>query len=819
MKKPVPQRRVPEKKPFRWFVFTIFSVLLCLTLMAGIAVFAFYLQIDQSLPSGEALKSYHPPLVSSVYSADGELIGEFFVERRYLVPLRDLPPHLIKAFVAAEDSRFYEHGGVDLIGIFRAMVKNLQAGEIVQGGSTITQQVVKSLLLTPERTFTRKIKEALLAYRIDNSLSKNEILYLYLNQIYFGAGAYGVEAAARTYFDKHASDLDLAEASLLAGLPKAPSKFSPITRFPVARERQHYVLQRMVDSNFITLDEAKKALAEPIQIAKPKRWTLRELDYFTEEVRRHAEARFGRDMLYKEGLVIQTTLDVKAQRLAEKALDQGLRELDKRHQRYRGLHVNVPQDDWPTALRVLGQTNGEPAENKVVAGLVSGFDVKTNTFSIDLGPQKAVIPPNGWQWTQISGKRAERIFRQGDILRVKLLKRQDPKTWLASLEQDPSMEGALMTISPQTGRVICMVGGRNFEKSQFNRCTQAIRQPGSSFKPIIYAAALDKGYTEASILIDSPISYDDHSMRGPWRPANYDRQFWGPILLRKALVHSRNVVTVKLLEAIGVDYTISYAKQLGINSQLTPTLSLALGASGVTLNELLTAYSTFADQGDRVEPYLIEKVTDRNGNLIEEHQVKKESAISPQTAYLITDLLQGVVQEGTGTKAKEIGRPAAGKTGTTNELKDAWFIGYTPSVLTGVWVGYDDHNVSLGKGETGGRAACPIWVYFMKEYLRDKPIETFQIPEGIIFAKISSHSGSVAKSDESGAVYAAFAGSVPTPGRGPGAEDENGETHYGSYDSPSWDSEGTSSDAYIPPRLKSPGRTSSGESFFKSDLF
>jgi penicillin-binding protein 1A len=773
--------------------------------VGGIAVFALYLQIDQSLPSVEALKNYHPPLVTSVYSADGEMISEFFIERRYLVPLGELPPHLIKAFIAAEDTRFYEHGGVDLIGIFRAMLKNIQAGEIVQGGSTITQQVVKSLLLTPERTMMRKIKEAVLAHRIDNSLSKNEILYLYLNQIYFGAGAYGVEAAARAYFDKHASELDLSEAALLAGLPKAPSRFSPIHHFSVARERQRYVLQRMADSEFVTIDEARKALAKPLQIAKPKQWGLKEMDYFTEEVRRQAEARFGHDMLYKEGLTIQSTLDLKAQRIAEKALDQGLRELDKRHKQYRGLHVNVPKDDWPSALRILSQSNGELEEGKVVAGLIMDFDPKSRTISVDLGTDKALIPQPGWQWVQISNKRAEKIFRTGDVLRVKLEKIEAKNTWIGAVEQDPGMEGSLMSISPVTGRVICMVGGRNFEKSQFNRCTQAQRQPGSSFKPIIYAAALDKGYSEASILIDSPISYNDHSLKGSWTPSNYDRQFWGPILLRKALIHSRNVVTVKLLEAIGVNYTINYARQLGIISQLTPTLALALGASDVTLQELLTAYSTFPGLGERVEPYLIDKVLDRYGNLIEEHQVKKEQVISAKTAYLMTDLLQGVVREGTGTKARELKRPAAGKTGTTNELKDAWFIGYTPSVLTGVWVGYDDHTVSLGKGETGGHAACPIWVYFMKEYLKDKPVETFTIPDGIVFAKINGSSGSVARSDDQGSVYAAFADSVPAPGSGPKLESEENAAQI---------PEGEDGQ----PRLRQV-QPSSSEEYFKSELY
>ena len=457
--------------------------------MGGIAVFALYIQIDQSLPSVEALKNYHPPLVTSVYSADNELIGEFFVERRYLVPLSELPPHLIKAFVAAEDSRFYEHGGVDLIGIFRAMLKNIQAGEIVQGGSTITQQVVKSLLLTPERTFMRKIKEALLAHRIDNSLSKNEILYLYLNQIYFGAGAYGVEAAARTYFDKHASELDLAEAALLAGLPKAPSHNSPIHHFAVSRERQRYVLQRMADADFITLDEARKALAEPLEIGKPKRSALREMDYFTEEVRRQAEARFGRDTLYREGLIIQTTLDLKAQRLAEKALDQGLRELDKRHKQYRGLHVNVPKDDWPSALRVLGQSNGELEEGKVVAGLVKEFDDKTKTISVDVGAEKALIPPPGYQWVQVSNKRAQKIFRTGDVLRLKLDRRQGDNTWIAAVEQDPGMEGALMSISPDYRKSRLHGGWARFPKKP----VQQVHTGGAAARVVLQAYNLCGG--------------------------------------------------------------------------------------------------------------------------------------------------------------------------------------------------------------------------------------------------------------------------------------------------------------------------------------
>ncbi len=791
MRRASPRKRMPAKKgPIRWLAFGFLTLVTGLVVAAGLALIVFYIELDRSLPSTQSLRNYHPPLVSSVYAANGSLIGEFYTERRFLVPLQEVPPYVVKAFLASEDARFYEHGGVDLLGIIRASLKNLEAGEIVQGGSTITQQVVKSLLLSPEKTWMRKLKEAALAYRIDHSLSKDEILYLYLNQIYFGAGAYGVEAAARTYFDKHVGDLSLAEGAMLAGLPKAPSRFSPLQNFSVAKDRQEYVLKRMAEVGFLTSEEARKALAQPLHFAKPKHWTLKALNSFTEEVRRQVEARYGRDGLYKQGISIYTTMDVRAQEIAQKALDAGLRELDKRHSRYRGVNLNVAKEDWPTTLKVLTERNGDLTQGKIVAALVTAYDPKTQTCLLRLGDVSAKLPPSGWQWTQVSDKRATKMFRVGDVVRVHLDKLLDDKSWLAVLEQDPGMEGALMAMVPETGRVLCMVGGRDFEKSQFNRATQAVRQPGSAFKPIIYAAALDKGFTEASILIDSPIVLDDRSLKGPWKPANYDQQFWGPILFRKALIHSRNVVTVKLLGQIGVNYAINYARQLGVTSPLTPTLALALGSSGVTLEELITAYTPFINQGERVQPYLIEKILDRKGRLVEEHQVVRESVISPQTAYIMTNLLQGVVEEGTGQKAKELGRPAAGKTGTTNEMKDAWFVGYTPSTLAGVWVGYDDHTLSLGKGETGGRAACPIWLYFMKEWLKNEPLESFPIPPGVVFARVNSYSGMVTRADDPNGVYAAFSGGPPSEA---GQQGEMGGRPY--------------------------TPASASESFFKSDLF
>jgi penicillin-binding protein 1A len=734
-----------ERKPaFSWVRGVLFAFLgigLCALAFGTVVLVAFYTQMDRSLPSVQSLKDYHPPIVSSMYAADGSLIGEFYAERRVLLPLADMPTQLIQAFLAAEDSRFFEHPGLDFVGIMRAMLKNMRAGEIVQGGSTITQQVAKSLLLTPERTWTRKLKEAILAYRIDHYLTKDETLYIYLNQIYLGEGAYGVEAAAQTYFGKHVHELDLAECALLAGLPQAPSRYSPIRHFDHARERQHYVLQQMASLDHITTKEAGDAFQEKLQFATPKRWGLKDMNYFTEQVRRDIEARYGHDALYKQGLQIYTTLDPNAQAMAEKALDRGLRELDKRHG-YRGAHQSIPQKKWREFTQGLVTNNKELAQNRVVEALVTGFDQKGKFYQLDLGAAKGQLPASATNWA--ASRRTGGLFQPGDAILVKLerhLEKQQPPTWVVSLEQEPEVQGALMAMNHHTGAVVCMVGGRDFEESQFNRAVQAIRQPGSSFKPIVYAAALDHGFSPASVLMDTPISFGDHSLQGRWTPANYDNRFWGPILLRNALIHSRNVVTVKLLQAIGVNTVRDYAKRLGINSPLTPNLSLALGASGLTLWEMLTAYSTFADQGERSDPYMVERVLDRHGQPLEQHQLRQEAVISPQTAYLMTHIMQGVIEEGTGRRARKLGRPAAGKTGTSNDLKDAWFMGYTPSILAGVWMGYDDVDLTLGNGETGGHAACPVWLYFMEDYLKDTPIEVFPVPSDIVFAKVSAQGG------------------------------------------------------------------------------
>ncbi len=789
MKRSKPVKGRPKGSFLKWFFLIFLGLGVVVAVLGGCALYAFYLQIDRSLPSTQSLKNYHPPTVSTMYAADGTVLGEFYTERRYLVPLEEMPSHLLKSFLAAEDTRFYEHKGVDPVGIIRAMFKNMQAGEIVQGGSTITQQVVKSLLLTPERTFIRKVKEAILAYKIDNFLTKDEILYLYLTQSYLGAGAYGVEAAAQTYFGKHVNELTLAQTSLLAGLPKAPTRYSPYQNFPAARERQRYVLDRMAEVGYISQDEARRAFAEPLNLGKSRYESVKELNYFAEEVRRQVETRYGREGLYKEGLKIYTTFEPEAQKIGEKALSRGLRELDKRHQGFRGPHRFVPREEWPAFVKGLEDRNRDSADREdLMEALVTGYDAKAKGWEIELGlGPKGFMPAAEARWAQSYLQSPGKNLKPGDVIWVALLSREkDGGRWTARLDQPPEVQGAIISMAPDSGRVIAMIGGRDFEQSQFNRATQAVRQPGSSFKPIVYAAALDKGYTLASTLIDSPFVRDDHTSQGPWAPENYDHKFWGPILLRNALVHSRNVVTVKLMDDIGVNYVVNYARRLGIQSPLWPNLTLALGASAVTLPEMMTAYSVFANHGERSKPYLIEKVTDRYGNVLEEHQVQRESVMSPQTAYLMTNILQGVIEEGTGQFAKKLGRPAAGKTGTTNELKDAWFMGYTPSLLTGVWVGYDDNRKTLGDGETGGHAACPIWLYFMEAFLKDKPVEVFPVPSGIVYAKVG------------GSMMAFAEDRMPNQAV---AKDENAQT---------------------PPTEENPATAapaSSSSSFFKSDLF
>lgn len=613
-----------------------------------------YYVLLKELPSIAALKDYRPSITTRVYADNNELIDEFFLEDRKVIKYEEIPKMVIQAFVASEDARFFQHGGFDMQSMSRAFFKNIEAGKIVQGGSTITQQVAKSLYLSPEKSYMRKIKEALLAYKIDRYLTKEEIITLYLNHIYLGHGTYGVEAAAQGYFGKSARNLTIPEAALLAGLPKAPTNYSPYLHPDRAYQRQAYVLNRMFEDGYISEPEKDRALSTQVKLRsiKPKDKIA---PYFIENIRRYIQEKYGSDVLYKEGLEVFTTLNIEMQKAARDAVEQGLREMEERQN-----------------------------------------------------------------------------YEKGKI------------------------QGALLAMEPKTGAIRAMVGGRDFQRSEFNRATQSRRQPGSAFKPLIYTAAFDKGMTPATVIVDSPIVYPDPQQpEGVWKPQNFDHKFLGPTTLHNGLVNSRNIITIKILEEIGVDYAAAYATNMGITSPLSRNLTMALGTSGVTLQELVRSYGVLANGGKRVQPFFIKKIVDRTGNVFEETQPKVEQVIDPRIAFLSSYVMQDVVESGTGQRVRKLGRPVAGKTGTTDDTRDAWFLGFTPTLVAGVWVGFDQER-SMGRLEVGGRAAAPIWLYFAEKALQGTPVELFPVPEGIVFMRVDPKTGAPAKPSNRSAIFESF---------------------------------------------------------------
>ncbi len=689
-----------------------------------------YWEITTSLPPSDTVIRYRPPVVTQILADDGTVIGELYAEKRYLVSLDRIPRHVREAFLAAEDDAFYRHKGVDLVSISRAFVNNLVAGGRVQGGSTITQQVVKSLLLTPKKSYERKLKEILLSMRLERQLSKDEILGLYLNHIYLGSSAYGVAAAAREYFGKDVSELNLAEAALLAGLPQAPSRYSPFRHWPRAKARQRYVLTRMYDAGFITREERDAALHRPLLLASRKGNFLA-APHFVEHVRRMLEERYGHTALYELGLRVHTTVNLAMQRAAEAALREGLDELAARHNGYRSMFRQL--DPAAQEAYLLQQ---EQALREAVLEPSQGYEaivtaVRGASARVQVGPFAGELIPDP------DDPRGLPTLQLNDLVRVRYLD-VDQGGPRFVLDPTPPLEGALIALDPHTGHVKAMVGSYDFDRSQFNRATQAKRQPGSAFKPLVYAAALDRNFTPASVIVDEPVFFHDHGRT--WSPKNFENRYFGPTTLRTALTFSRNVVTVKLADRIGIRYLVNYLPRFGLQGPLARNLSIALGSHEVTPLELAVAYATFANNGSRPQPIFVTEIVTTQGQIIEQNQPEAVRAIPPPTAYLITSMLQDVVSRGTGRRALGLGQPTAGKTGTTNDLNDAWFVGYTPQLLAAVWVGFDNKQ-PLGDGETGGRVAAPIWKAFMEQAVANLPPAEFPIPDGLKCVNVDPATG------------------------------------------------------------------------------
>ena len=860
---------------------------LALVLIAGSGLYLLFLSVKKSLPEIIQIEDYKPLLVSQVYDRNNKKFGEFFRERRTLVPYKDIPKHVVDAFLAAEDDQFFQHNGINIQALFRAAIANMKAGRNVQGGSTITQQVAKTLLLTNEKTISRKLRDILLAIQMEKNLKKEEILYLYLNQIYFGQSAYGIEMAAQTYFKKSTKQLTVAEAALLAGLPKAPSDYSPVKNPSRAKERQIYVLNRMADVGFIKKDEALAAIQLPIKVYLREDYEQM-APFYLETVRQLLIQQLGEETILDQGVKVYTSLDLEAQKSANLSMVKGLKELDRR-QGYRGPLETITSDneiqeflnkekkklisesnperiilpdgtfaeiEWlatkknPKAVKV--QTEKLPSFMKVDStyqGVVVQVDDTNGFVDVQLPEARGIILFESMSWARKPNfdkkseldliKKPSQALKKGDVILVKIkdINHQWDKTkykknsilpdqniYLSlELDQEPLVEGSLLSIDQETEDVLAMVGGYSFTRNEFNRTLQAARQTGSAFKALIYAAALDKGYNPSTQIIDAPIIYKqagtDEEGQGDekvWKPSNHGREFSGEITMRNALVKSLNIPAVKIMEDIGVPFATEFAHRLGIFSKLNPDFTLVLGSSSLTLYEMTKTFSQFGRMGKQTHPKMIKKVVDREGKVLVEAislesrfleetkmndemfeekrkaylekvtaepsektvelDAKKakpvnsfyfkdpEQLIRPETAYVITSMLKGVIEDpnGTGARAASLGREVAGKTGTTNGYVDAWFLGYTPNIATGVWVGFDKEK-TLGKSEVGGKSALPIWLDYMKDAHRNLPILTFPMPEGVKLVKIDADTGKLAHSASKRVITQAYIdGTEPT---------------------------------------------------------
>ena len=737
------------------FVKNIFLVVISLLLLFSLIIFSVLWSFSNNIPDYKFLKNYKPPVSSKVYSGDGELVADFSKEKRIFVPYSSIPKNVINSFLSAEDKNFFSHPGVDAKGVIRAALNNIQnilTSKRLEGASTITQQVAKNFLLTNEVSINRKIKEAILAFRIERALSKERILELYLNQIYLGSGAYGVAAASLEYFDKSIKELNYEESALLAALPKAPSKYNPFRDIELAKFRRDLVLKNLLDNEFIDSKKYLKLKDKKIKLKKNKKIFLEDSQYYIEDVRKNIIEKLTYEKVYNQGFNINTPINLELQKIATKSLREGLIDYDKR-KGWRGSLKNKVYD--PNWFKGLEKFSLEKSINWHVAIIK-----KVNKFSAEIETQnkiEGIIEYKNITWTK---KELNEILKIGDIVYVKKIK--DNKF---SLKQLPKINGGIVVMDPFTGRVLALSGGFSFKNSEFNRATQALRQPGSAFKPFVYALALENNYNPSSLVLDAPLVLDQGSDLKMWKPENYGKKFYGPSTLRVGLEKSRNLMTVRIAQNLGIDRIVKFSKDLGIYENPKELLSISLGSAETTLVKLSSAYSAFVNGGKIVEPVLIDRVQDSEGNTIVNNDKRfcsncdqisftgklypkikdnYKQVFSPQTAYQITSFLEGVIQRGTGKKLKKLKLNLAGKTGTTNENTDAWFIGFTSNLVVGVYVGMDNPT-PLGKFETGSKTALPIFRNFIEKAVKKSEARPFKVSDGIVMMVVDSQTGQKAK--------------------------------------------------------------------------
>jgi penicillin-binding protein 1A len=686
-----------------------------------------------------------------------------------VVEFRDIPPVLRNAIVAVEDEDFWKHIGINPWRIPGAALANLRSGRRGQGFSTLTMQLTRLLFLTPEKTYERKIKEVILAFQIEKNFTKEEILTLYCNQIYFGHGNYGVEAASRFFFGKAVRDLALPEAALIAGIAQSPGRQSPIEHPDRATQRRNHVLERMAVEKYVSREEADAAKGAPLGLRLRKE-APSIAPHFLEEVRKYLEREYGSQRIYQGGLRVYTTLDPAMQRAGVRALGDGLRALDRRARGFVKPEASLMADGRLPEPLHLDEWDWPFAAGDVRRGVVVASDRMTAV--VQIGDYRARLSPADVAWTRRAS--VADVLPRGAVAPFRVVSLSDTdgrKEAVVRLEQEPKVEGALLALDVRSGAVRAMVGGYDFEKSKFNRATQALRQVGSAFKPVVYAAALETlGWTPSTILVDAPLSFPNPWNKTVWTPQNYDGAYLGPIPLRRAVEQSRNIPAVKTLQAVGVEKGIEYARKLGLSGDLPPFLPIALGAGEATLMEMVGAYATFANQGLRMKPFLIERITDRDGNVVEQAQPRATDALRADTAFILTSLLRGVAERGTAARVRRLNRPVAGKTGTTNDFTDAWFIGYEPSLAAGVWVGFDEKKDSLGRGETGAEAALPIWMDFWGAVTADRPVEEYPIPGNVVFVPVDEMGRPGAPGAAGVRMEAFVAGTEPRAVEGPPTE-------------------------------------------------